>query len=208
MSSSERVLSLPVPQADAVTLLAAPQRHHDAATRAALDEARAEARVAGHAEGLAQGRAELAAAADAIAGALDAGVAELRAELAAQHAGLAEALERRVLAAVRAVLDREPDDAGRGLIDAVHRVVADLDAPALEVRVAPCRLELASRSLRDVAGVEVVADPALEAHDARVLAPTVDVDLRRERLLVELASLLEAGTPLGELDLRGGSEDG
>lgn len=199
MSSSDRVLSGHAPDATAVALLDAPQRHHDAATRAALEEARAAGFAEGLAQGTARGRSELATAAAELGGDVRDQVAALREDVAAQHSALAVALEQRVLAAVRAVLGREPDDEGRALLDALRRVVADVDAPRLEVRVAPDRLELVRTGLADVAGLDVVADDGLGAGDARVLAPTVDVDLRRERLLDELAALLCDGPPLGEL---------
>ena len=208
MSSSDRVLAGTPTGDGSVTLLVAPQRHHDAATRAALDEARAEGRAQGHAEGLAQGRAEVEQAVAHLADDLEVGLAALREDVAAQHEQLAAALEQRVLACVRAVLDREPDDAGRGLLHAVTRDVAAVDAPALVVHVAPQRLEPVRAGLSGAAGVEVTADESLGPDDARVLAPTVDVDLRRERLLTELGVLLEAGSPLGALVPDQGHADG
>ena len=114
-------------------------------------------------------------------------------------AALAAALEARVLDAVRAVLGHEPDGAGRALVAALRAAVAQVDAPDLEVRVPAAREDVVVAALVDHPHATVVVDPALGPDDAVVAGPAVDVDLRRTRLLAELAAVLDAGEPLGPL---------
>lgn len=204
--AGRRVLGHVAPDG-APTVLGAPPRRLDDATRQLLERARAEARAQGHAEGLAQGRAELDATTDAVRAAVDAGVQELSGAVRDQHEALAVALESRVLDAVRAVLGHEPDDGGRALVAALRSAVAGIDAPTLEVRVPADRSEVVIAALADHPSAVVVVDPSLGPDDAAVTGPSVDVDLRRSRLLEELAEVLAASRALGPVAAGEGADD-
>lgn len=169
------------------------------ATRALLDREIAAAHARGVAEGRQAAVEEARAQTEAVRDAVDAGVAALRQELAGQQAALAAALAERVVAATAAVLDREPDDDGRALVERLRTAVARLDDPELEVRVGHAREFVVREALAGRADVTVVLDDALRGDDVLVSGTFAQVDLRRSAILAALDAVLADDAPLGPM---------
>jgi flagellar biosynthesis/type III secretory pathway protein FliH len=182
----------------APVVVSAPAQRIDDSTRALLTSEHQRGVAEGRAAGLADGRRELEAAAAGLGQSVEAGFARLDAMLREQHEALAAALESRVLAAVRAVLGNEPVD-GPGLVVALRSAIAGIESTTVEVSVPRAHEVLAREALAGVSGLSVRVDESLGAHDAVVTGDAVTVDLRRERLLEELAQVLAGGAPLGPL---------
>ncbi len=181
------VLRIEVDPAATRTLLR-PDAVLDPATRETLDTAVAEARTRAFHAGEVSGRAAAASDAERAADRVVAAVRALHDEVSTQRAAAVRASLDLATAVAAAVLDRTPPDDALAIVERVAAALDGLDEDPLEVRVHPS-MESALRSVDDPR-VRVVADPSLDAGDARVVGSTCGAELTRQALLDAALELL------------------
>lgn len=166
----------------------------DPSTQRVVDAAVAAAREQAHAEGVAAGRAMAAEHVERAATAITDAVGRLHGELVAQRDAATAASLDLARATAAAVLDRTPPSDALELFDTIRDAVGLLDADALSVRVSPDDHAVLDE-LPAIAGLQLVADPAMTAGEAQVDGRHCGAELTRVALLdAALDALGEAAT--------------
>lgn len=178
---------LHAPTVDPVTRrLDPPSRSLDQATRDLITRAEADAYARGRADG-AQDAADAArsAATQAVA-ALGTAVADVRQCVHDTATARAQDVVEVARQLAQVVLGHELQAGGAALLERVVAAVDVLDHGPFEVQVAPVDHELLAGS-RLPTGTSLVADPTLDAGEARIVGPWSQADLTLEAILDTLA---------------------
>lgn len=165
----------------------------DAYTRVRIEEASARAYDRGRRDGAEAVRAEAAATAERVAGALEQARAQVVAEMAALRQREAAADVELAVAIAEAVIGHEPHDGGVALLERVRSVLARLDDQELTIHAHPGDVAALTEGLRAGTAVTVAADPGLQAGEARISGPWARADLTRASALALVRAALEEG---------------
>lgn len=185
-----RILTANAAVADEPCVIAPPSRDLDDATRQLLERERDRAYARGREDGAREAVERARAEAAALGSALDRATEQVVATVRAQHEQLAAGLADRVVAAVAAVIGREPGYDGRALVARLVAAIDALDDPGLVVRVAPARLEIVRTALSQRPAITVEVDDSLAVDDAVVTGQFAHADLRVAALLGALDEVL------------------
>lgn len=183
-----RLLTMPSLAGEPRTL-GAPEPSLDAAMSALLEQVAADAYARGVRDGAAQA-----------SGAIEASVMQLLAAIARAAGELrqvaADADVQLALEIARAVLDREPADAGQDLLDRILAALAAVDDDGLTVQLNPQDAAAIGAELERLAAlhgtpVRVSPEPAMAPGDARVVGRWSRADLGRDAAFAAVQQLCE-----------------
>ncbi|MFP4312060.1 MAG: FliH/SctL family protein [Nitriliruptoraceae bacterium] len=186
------VLRLGIPAGERRPLLR-PRAELDPATTAEVERRVAAARAEAYAEGERAGQAAALSRLTAMVASIEQAVGSVREELVAQRVEATRASLALAGTLAATVLDATPPAAALEVLARVEEAATGLDDDPIVVRLNPADHEVLATVATGDDRLELLADPAVQPGDTRLVGRFGGAELTRERLLAVALELLGEG---------------